>query len=40
VQPSLGQPPGGVLPTGTHPDHHDVGLFDVHALLLTDPLLP
>jgi len=40
VQARLGQPSGGVLPARAHPDHHDVGLFDVHALLLTDPLLP
>jgi hypothetical protein len=40
VQAGLGQPPGGVRPAGTHPYHHDVGLYDVHALLLTDPLLP
>src|SRR5487761_1423906 len=40
VHPGLGQPPGGVLAARTHPDHHDVGFFDVHARLLTDPLRP
>jgi hypothetical protein len=35
VQPSFGRPPGGILATGPHPDHHDLGVFDAHALLLT-----
>jgi len=40
VQARLRQLPGGVLAARAHPDHDNIRLFGVHALLLTDPLFP